>query len=213
VTGGVINGLVPGDCPTAHGTGLDSDWSATTIQLMPYADTPNNGNEYKAWITYVEDFLDACAANGVADGLSVVDCGLGRRGNFHGFLGRHSKTDNFKVGGEPLEIDTRFYRGSLWSGDALDGLMATWTDTLGASNRKWSYWDPGHQVYHEAHVENVEFGTHIIALEDQLGCRVGDVAVDGKLLRKAGPQAVSVNVKKGGSYPSNTIWVDVVCLD
>lgn len=211
VEGGVINGLVTDGCPAAHLTGLDVDHGATTVQLMPFNDTPNNGNEYKAWMTYEEDFLNACAANGVANGLAVVDCGLGRRGNFHGFLGRHSKTDNFKVGGDPLEIDTRFWRGALYSGEALDGLAATWTDTLGASNRKWSYWAPEHYVFHEAHVENVEPGTHSITIENQLGCQVGAVALAGKVLPKAGPQTVAVNVKPG--FKGNTIWVDVVCND
>ncbi len=215
VEGGVITGLYnrDGKCPAAdaHLTGLDIDWGATTVQLMPYADTPNNGNEYKAWITYESDFLTSCAANGVPDGLAVVDCGYGRRGNFHGFMGRHSKTDNFKVGGQPLEIDTRFYHRSLWSGDAIDGLLATWTDTLEASNRKWSYWDPSHMVFHEAHVENVEFGTHYITIENQPGCRVGEIAVAGRLLARTGPQVVPVTVRKG--FNGNTIWVDVACID
>jgi hypothetical protein len=210
VSGGVITGLATAGCPTAHDTGFDADWGATTVQLMPYDDTPNNGNEYKAWMTYEEDFLTACAANGVPNGLVVVDCGLGRRGNFHGFLGRHSKTDNFKVGGQPLEIDTRFYPGPLWSGEPMDGLAATWTDTLGASNRKWSYWAPAYQVYHEAHVENVEYGTHSITIENQPGCEVGEVAVGGKVLPKPGPQTVAVNVKPG--FKGDTIWVDVACV-
>jgi hypothetical protein len=211
VTNGVIAGLVAGGCGSPHQTAVDDDWDATTVQLMPYADTPNNGNEYKAWVTYVEDFLDACAANGIPNGLSVVDCGLGRRGNFHGFLGRHSKTDNFKVGGQPLEIDTRFWRGALWSGEAMDGFAATWTDTLGASNRKWSYWAPDHYVFHEAHVENVELGSHSITIENQLGCQVGAIALAGKLLPTPGPQTVAVNVKRG--FKGDTIWVDVACMD
>lgn len=213
VSDGVISDLVTDGCSAPHVTGLDVDHGATTVQLMPFNDTPNNGNEYKAWVTYVEDFLTACAANGVPDGLAVIDCGLGRRGNFHGFLGRHSKTDNFKVGGEPLEIDTRFYRGRLWAGDAMDGLMATWTDTLGASNVKWSYYAREHMVFHEAHVENVEPGIHYITIENQIGCPVvGEIAVNGKLLRKSGPQNVAVTVRKGANYNSNTIWVDVACV-
>lgn len=208
VTNGVISGLVAAVPPCPHLTGLDDDWNATTVQLMPYADTPNNGGEYKAWVTYLDDFLVACSDNGVADGLAVIDCGLGRRGNFHGFKGRHSKTDNFKVGGNPLEIDTRFHDGSL-GGSLIDGLMVTWTDTLGASNRKWSHWAPEQMVFHEAHVENVELGTHYITIENQLGCAVGAVAVGGKTLAKAGPQTVSVSVAKG--FKGDTIFVDVAC--
>jgi hypothetical protein len=209
VSNGVIAGLVTDGCPSVHVTGTDVDWGATTVQLMPYADTPNNGGEYKAWMTYVEDFLTACEANGVANGLAVVDCGLGHRGNFHGFLGRHSKTDNFKVGGQPRELDTRFHAGSVW-GDFIDGLAITWTDTLGASNRKWSYLDPSHYVFHEAHVENVEDGTHYITVDDQLGCKVGEIAVDGRILSKPGPQTVSVKVTPG--FKGDTLWVDVACV-
>lgn len=213
VAGGIISGLVTDGCPAPHVTGLDVDWGATTVQLMPYDDTPNNGNEYKAWMTYVEDFLVACEANGIPNGLAVVDCGLGRRGNFHGFLGRHSKTDNFKVGGDPLEIDARFYRGSLWAGEAMDGFGILWNDTLGASNRKWSYYAPEHFVFHEAHIENVEVGRHNITVENQLGCTVGAIAVAGKVLPKSGPQTVTVNIKNNANYSYNTIWVDVACIE
>ncbi len=209
VSGGIITAsLKPATCPTAHKTGLDQDWGATTVQLLPYDDTPNNGGEYKAWVTYLDDFLTACAVNGVADGLSVVDCGLGKRGNFHGFLGRHSKTDNFKVGGQPKELDTRFHSGSL-SGDFIDGLVVTWTDTLGASNNKWSHYDPDHFVFHEAHVENVEIGTHSITIENQAGCTVGEIALGGKTLQKSGPQTVSVFVKP--NLQGDTIFIDVAC--
>jgi cysteine-rich repeat protein len=60
-----------------HVTGTDSDHAALgaiTVQLMPYADTPNNGGEYKAWLTPVSEI----GANGK-------------------FLHNRSKTDNFKV--------------------------------------------------------------------------------------------------------------------
>jgi cysteine-rich repeat protein len=69
----------PGGCE--HLTGIDQDHAelgAITIQLMPYADTPNPGGEYKAWATPVDDY-DASADR------------------FHGFVPRFSKTDNFKV--------------------------------------------------------------------------------------------------------------------
>src|SRR6185295_15808003 len=58
-----------------HVTGVDQDHGAVTIQLMPYADTPNPGGEYKAWATPVADY------NGE-------------------FVNRFSKTDNFKVRSE-----------------------------------------------------------------------------------------------------------------
>jgi hypothetical protein len=209
VVGGVIvASLKPAACATPHVTGTDVDWAAVTVQLMPYADTPNNGGEYKAWVTYLDDYVAACNLNG-KDGLAVVDCGIGSKGNFHGFFGRHSKTDNFKVGGSPKEIDTRFRDGGL-GGAVLDGMNVVWTDTLGATNRKWSHWDPDHYVLHEAHVENVELGTHKITIDNQLGCKVGAVAVGGKTLPKAGPQTVSISVTSG--FKGDTIFLDAACI-
>jgi hypothetical protein len=49
------------------------------MQLAPYADTPNNGGEYKVWVTPVDD-LDESAPSAC-----------------FGFLPNRSKTDNFKV--------------------------------------------------------------------------------------------------------------------
>jgi hypothetical protein len=48
---------------------------------MPYADTPNNGGEYKAWATPVGNFL--CP-------LTSIDCSSGK----HGFVDAFSKTIN-----------------------------------------------------------------------------------------------------------------------
>src|SRR4030066_231281 len=50
-----------------------------SVRLMPYADTPNNGGEYKAWMTPL------CRYN-PSDPHS-----------YFGFIERYSKTDNFKV--------------------------------------------------------------------------------------------------------------------
>ena len=60
-----------------HATGVDLDDGDLTVQLWPFADTPNNGNVYKAWITPVQHHR---AGQGT-----------------HGFQGKHSKTDNFQV--------------------------------------------------------------------------------------------------------------------
>ncbi|ABV87100.1 hypothetical protein [Shewanella pealeana] len=72
---------------------------AMVIQLYPYDDTPNNGGVYKAWITPVGDY----------DPINEFDDGGGmgaanqpnqegyQAGNFHGFIPRFAKTDNFKV--------------------------------------------------------------------------------------------------------------------
>ena len=74
---GVITAVI-GAC--THDTGVDEDYAslgAITVQLMPYADTPNPGGEYKVWVTPVDDYLGS--------------------GRFHGFVPSQSKTDNFKV--------------------------------------------------------------------------------------------------------------------
>src|SRR6266699_877703 len=94
VAGGIITGVVITGCE--HATGADIDHGAVTVQLMPYADTPNNGGEYKAWATPVANYLEGCAALGVSNGLDVVDCGM-TGGDVHGFIPSHSKTDNFKA--------------------------------------------------------------------------------------------------------------------
>ena len=201
VSGGLITAVVDTDCE--HLTGLDVDHGATTVQLFPYADTPNNGGVYKVWVTKVADFLAGCSAFGVGNGLDVVDCGsVG--GNRHGFVPSDSKTDNFKVAEQVIvEIDTRFYR----DGSIQDGMKATWTDTNGATNTKWSYWAPQLNVFHEAHVEAVEPGTHTITVANQPGCTV--VSVNSPQKRLSGPG--SVPVKIANLNQDKTVFVDVQC--
>jgi hypothetical protein len=211
VDNGIITGVVPaGGCE--HLTGDDIDHGAVTVQLMPYLDTPNNGGVYKVWVTLVEDYLEGCAMQGVANGLNVVDCGPPSRrshGVAHGFIPAESKTDNFKVRkGCPREIDVRFTND--YTGEYIDGLAVTWIDTLGASNNKWSIWAPWLLAYHEAHVENVETGNHRFVIFDQPGCKVHEVFVDGELMPELGPQTVDVLAKP--TFKCGTIWVDVFCI-
>ncbi|MGE5289969.1 MAG: hypothetical protein ACM3ML_22845 [Micromonosporaceae bacterium] len=198
VVGGIITSTAPSPGSCAHATGLDVDHGAITIQLMPYNDTPNPGGEYKVWATMVSDY--ACP-------LTQVDCTA--QGTKHGFAPADSKTDNFKVGGVPLEIDTRFYPSGQY-GNWIDGLSITHTDTLGASNVKWSYYAPSLQVFDEAHVEAVEVGTHYITIANQPGCTVGHVMRNGSTLPKTGPQTVPVNVHN--NTKTETLRVDVECL-
>jgi len=220
VQGGIItNAVAAGGCQ--HATGVDIDHGgqgAVTIQLCGggigdpenptacFLDTPNPGGEYKVWVTMQDDFLNGCAGLGQPNGLSVVDCGMKAKGNAHGFVPRHTKTDNFKVGGFAREIDTRFFANT---GELLDGMLATWTDPLGGSNNKYSYLNLALDVHHEAHVEDVENGTHSITVGDQIGCAVGNVYVDGVRQPKSGPQTVSINVKS--NFTAGTIFVDVSC--
>jgi cysteine-rich repeat protein len=73
----------PGNC--GHDTGMDSDHpelGAMTVQLMPYLDSPNHGDEYKAWMIPVEEYT-------------------GLDSNNSGFPDAPSKTDNYKVRTEP----------------------------------------------------------------------------------------------------------------
>lgn len=201
VTDGVISGVVaPG-----HEVGLDIDYGAVTVQLFPYLDTPNPGGVYKVWATRVDDFLAGCAALGVQNGLDVVDAGL-KPGNFHGFVPAHCKTDNFKVKEKApiVEIDTRFWNAA--TGEILDGLAVTWTDTLGSSNKKWSYWAPELMVYHEAHVEAIEVGTHTITIQNGPGYKINHIHhPNGTTINGAGE--VKVHIKSLSK--DLTVFIDV----
>jgi len=73
VAGGFINNYLG----TTHTVGLGKCPGAISAGLMPYLDTPNNGGEYKVWITPVGAYDPP---NG-----------------FHGFIPSNTKTDNFKV--------------------------------------------------------------------------------------------------------------------
>ncbi len=197
VAGGIIVSTAPSTC--GHVTGQDVDHGAITVQLMPYNDTPNPGGEYKVWATKLGDYL-------CINELDTVDCTRRGQGAKHGFVPADSKTDNYKVRGSIREIDTRFFGPN---GNILDGLGITWTDTLGGSNRKWSYEDLSLDIHHEAHVEAVEDGTHKITIANQAGCTVGAVYVAGLLQSKKGPQTVSVLADN--NWVSDTVFIDVYC--
>jgi hypothetical protein len=196
VVGGVFDNV---DAAGGCGHALGASQVGFPVQLMPYNDTPNNGGEYKVWLTPLGSYQ--CP-------LDVVSCDEGK----FGFIDGESKTDNFKVGSTiPDEIDTRFH-DTYYGGPLIDGLSIRWGDTHGASNTKFSYYEPEHIIMHEAHVEAPEIGTHYITINNQQGCTVGDVYVAGTKQRKRGPQTVGIKVtqamKKKGSF---TIFVDVVC--
>ncbi|MEO6486553.1 MAG: hypothetical protein ABIO78_01275, partial [Thermoanaerobaculia bacterium] len=74
---------------------------------------------------------------------------------------------------------------------------------------KWSYWAPHLMIFHEAHVEAIENGEHRIDIQDQPGCKVGTIRVDGEPLTSHGPQEVSVPVSQRDK--ETTIFVDVSC--
>ena len=188
---GVIQDVTPsGAC--AHATGADGEDGGATVQLFPYNDTPNNGGVYKVWVTPTE----------------LLDCTA--PGNKHCFVPRYSKTDNFKVRTGPTsEIDTRFSKHG--TPGYLLGLGATWTDTNGASNVKWSEYNPAILAFYEAHVEVVEPGTHQITVTDQAGCTIVDVHADGRTyLPNGGSVTVPVSVSRN-TQKSVTYFVDVHC--
>jgi hypothetical protein len=188
---GVIQSVAPsGAC--AHATGTDGEDAGITVQLFPYADTPNNGGVYKVWVSPTE----------------LLDCDA--PGNKHCFVPRYSKTDNFKVREGPIvEIDTRFSKPGV--AGYIDGLGVTWTDTLGASNIKYSEYNPAVLAFHEAHVEAAEQGTHHITITDQAGCVIDDVHVGSATYHPVnGSVSVSVTVKNHNAGDA-TYFVDVHC--
>jgi hypothetical protein len=194
VSGGVIQAylVVPGCAP--HVTGTDGEDGGKTIQLFPYDDTPNNGGVYKVWVTPTYD-LD-CNGNG------AKFC----------FVPRFSKTDNFKVrDNRVVEIDVQFWRDGVST--PLLGMVATWIDTNGASNIKYSEYNPALLAFYQAHVEAAEQGNHKIVVSDQPGCAIDRVLYGGKTYF---PQGGSVTVQvavKNHSAGDASYFVDVLCAN
>jgi hypothetical protein len=191
VANGIITAYVIVAGCTPHVTGTDIDHGAVTIQLMPFADTPNHGGVYKVWAELVSNFPSSC--------LATVDCAQFTHGFFPGF----SKTDNFKVAAQNIgEIDTQFLDTN--NGDRLmSGLSVTWTDTLGAQNVKWT--DPASNL--EAHVEAPEAGTHTITIDSTPACSVTDINVsDGRTFN--GPASFTVKVTQGSIGTTWRVRVD-----
>ncbi len=54
VNGVIADYVVVAGC-TAHVTGTNLTDGSVTIQLMPYADTPNNGGVYKVWVRWTAE--------------------------------------------------------------------------------------------------------------------------------------------------------------
>lgn len=212
VANGIITAVVPaGGCE--HFTGNDIDHNAKTVQLMPYADTPNNGGEYKAWATPVANYLEGCDALGVPNGLSVVDCGW-TGGDDHGFITSHSKTDNFKARNTQVnrEIDTRFLDSNF---NLLLGMCETWIDTLGVNNPRCSYTNAAINNPGQAHVENVENGIHHVVISGQPGCNNFSGGVSQYIGNKLqttqwfnGPTTLEIQVKPSFT---GTILIAVYC--
>ncbi len=111
VSGGLITGVSGAG---NHGTGLDTDHGAATIQLCPYLNTTNPGGVYKVWVTPVADYGP---------------------GKFFGFVASSSKTDNFKVkssGPETacLSVDKFNDQNGNFAQDATDPHLTGWPVTV-----------------------------------------------------------------------------------
>jgi hypothetical protein len=123
---------------------------------------------------------------------------------------RYSKTDNFKVKqGAIIEIDTRFFGQS----GLIDGAGVTWTDTLGASNKKYSEYNPAVLAFHEAHVEAAEPGTHSITISDQALCKIHQAHGPDGITYQPNNGSVTVPVSVANNVRKNvTYFVDVDCM-
>src|SRR5204862_3552931 len=110
-----------GPCPNANGTS-DTANSSTPVQLIPFNDTPNNGDEYKVWLTPTGSY-------------SLTSCGtVGHGGkDAFGFCDSHSKTDNFKIRANASRITVCKFNDlnndGVRDGDPLDPLIKHWPIT------------------------------------------------------------------------------------
>ena len=119
---GVVSGPLPdpNDPLTypGHAAGiLNLANGSTPVQLMPYADTPNNGGEYKVWLTPVDAYSPGSGT--------------------HGFISSQSKTDNFKVREENPTQPQAFMAGVKYLDLDMDGardagepLLHNWEITI-----------------------------------------------------------------------------------
>lgn len=193
---GVIQAVLAGPtCTTGpHLTGSDAEDQGITVQLFPFADTPNPGGVYKVWVTPT----------------SQLNCSAA--GNRNCFVPRYSKTDNFKVMADAIvEIDARFW--SPGSDTPLLGMAARWTDTNGATNVKYSEYNPDVLAFWESHVEAAEQGTHSIGVSNQPGCTIDHVeGPNGEIYRNgSGKYNVSVAVAAWAAGDDTTYRVEVFC--
>ena len=137
--------------PCQHKTGVDLDHSelgAITVQLYPYDDTPNPGGVYKAWVTPVNQYSNDNPFDPETAGKKDVPNGENYGpGNYHGFIPRWSKTDNYKVKQKgppfiPPEITIQKFHDKDLDGvweegeEEVTGWEVAVTDPLGVSNTK-----------------------------------------------------------------------------
>jgi hypothetical protein len=188
-----------------HDLGWDIDHNALTIQLMPYKDTPNKGGVYKVWATPIEQFV------GDPD---KVDNGY-KPGQFHGFIPRYSKTDNFKVRlrkeTETPEIKICKFKDcnsngvrDSWEWE-LSGWKITVTDPLGVKNTYYTNDDGCVIVYAPADGE-------YIVREDPNGWTVTGTYINGVQVLPTIEVSLSVKARHSMSYSvifgNHPPWID-----
>jgi len=114
VANGVVSGPA-GSCPHATGNFNPAN-NSTTVQLVPFDDTPNPGGEYKVWL--------------IAQTSSTTIDGTDAR-VLH-FLNSDAKTDNFKVRGNSQTPPVAIYGSKFYdvnangSWDANEAPIAGW---------------------------------------------------------------------------------------
>lgn len=93
-TSGLISAYIAvAGCAPGHLTWTNSTTHGMTVQLLPYADTPNNGGEYKAWLISEEEGV---VPDTIGCGLSAVYPDSLNPAQLH-FPASCAKTDNFKI--------------------------------------------------------------------------------------------------------------------
>lgn len=131
----VIGGVISQYLGATHGIGSGNCTGAISIRLIPYDDTPNNGDVYKVWITRVSDYHANCPTTGNNRRLRILDCGMA------GFVEGHTKTDNFRVrdtGGNGngygnLEVFKYYDNNGNGAYDAGELPLADWPMTISPS--------------------------------------------------------------------------------
>jgi hypothetical protein len=133
------------DCQHKQGVDVDHDeLGAITVQLYPYDDTPNPGGVYKAWVTPVDKYTGDpdYEPSGKHDDVNGENY---QPGDYHGFVPRWSKTDNYKVKqkGPPFDppiIQVRKFHDKNLNGDQdageedVTGWSVDVSDPLGVTN-------------------------------------------------------------------------------
>lgn len=131
----VIGGVIAQYLGATHDIGSGNCPGAISIRLIPYNDTPNNGDVYKVWITRVSDYHANCPTTGNSRRLRILDCGMA------GFVEGHTKTDNFRVrdtGGNGngygnLEVFKYYDNNGNGTHDAGELPLADWPMTISPS--------------------------------------------------------------------------------